>query len=115
MNSESNEKIAWVREISTREFGIIIAACDRELLGKVLKYGKIEIKVSERFYGGRLVSENELRYLLEQADVLNLIGIKVIMIAEELGLIHPEAKIYFEDDKGKKIPHSQMHRFQIFY
>lgn len=115
MSHKKDDSIAWVKEIITDRYGVIIAACDKELLGKTLKFGEIEINVSERFYGGKLVNEEELMVLLEEADVLNLIGNKVIEVAERLGLIHPEAKIFFEDSAGRKIPHSMMQKFQAFY
>ncbi len=115
MSHKKDDSIAWVKEIITDRYGVIIAACDKELLGKTLKFGEIEIKVSERFYGGKLVNEEELMVLLEEADVLNLIGNKVVEVAERLGLIHPEAKIFFEDSDGRKIPHSMMQKFQAFY
>lgn len=114
MNYEESDGIAWVKEIITDRYGIMLAACDRDLLGKVLKLGEVKIEVSERFYGGRLVNEKELIRLLEEADVLNLVGEKVIKIAEKIGLIHPEAKVFFEDDHGRKVPHSMMQRFQIY-
>ena len=115
MNYQKSDGIAWVKEIVTDRYGIILAACDRDLLGKVLKFGEIRIEVSERFYGGKLVNEKELIVLLEEADVLNLIGEKVVKIAERMGLIHPEAKLFFEDDQGRKIPHSMMQKFQTYY
>jgi len=108
-----HEEIAWVREIETEEYGTIIAACDRELLGRKLKKNNLEIVVSERFYGGRLVNKEELIILFKNADVLNLLGEKVIKLAEDLGLIHSEAKIFFEDEDGRKIPHAQLYRFSI--
>ncbi|RLE74837.1 MAG: hypothetical protein DRZ80_03850, partial [Thermoprotei archaeon] len=55
MHKHNSEKIAWVREIDTEEYGVILAACDVELLGKRLRYKDVELVISERFYGGRLV------------------------------------------------------------
>jgi len=113
VHKNNSEKIAWVREIDTEEYGVILAACDVELLGKRLRYKDVELVISERFYGGRLVDREELIYLLRNADILNLVGDKVVSIAEELGLIHPNAKIFFEDENGEKIPHAQMYRFYV--
>jgi len=109
----SEDKIAWIHEIHVEQYGIILAACDRDLLGKTLRRDDIEIVISERFYGGELVDEDELKRRLLQADVLNLIGKRVIQLAEKLGLIHPDSKIFFEDENGEQIPHAQMYRFMI--
>ncbi len=109
MNNEI--EIAWIKEIETEEYGIILAACDKELLGKKLHKGAIEVVISKRFYGGRLVTLKELKNLMRKADVLNLVGERVVNLAEEMGLIHSDAKIFFEDADGRKIPHAQMYRF----
>jgi len=107
------EKMAWVREILSDEYGVMLAACDIELLDKKLRFGEVEIYISKKFYGEKLVNEEELKFMLETADVLNLVGEKVIKLAEDLGLISPEAKVFFEDSNGKKIPHAQMYRFMV--
>jgi len=111
--SGGEEKIAWIREIYTDTYGLILAACDKELLGKKLRRGNVVIDVSPKFYGGRLVDREELIILMRKADVLNLMGQKVVSLAEEIGLIHPQAKIFFENDEGEKVPHAQMYRFEI--
>jgi len=110
---EEHEEFAWIREIRDENYGLILAACDKELLEKELRRQNLTIKVSRRFYGERLVNKEELISLMLEADVLNLMGQKVVSLAEELGLIHPHAKIFFEDEKGEKIPHAQMYRFRV--
>ncbi len=109
---KEHKKIAWINIIETN-FGKILAACDKELLGKTLKRGDIEITVSKSFYGGELVDERRLVYTMLDADVLNLIGNEVVRIAKELGLISEDAIIFFDDEESKKIPHAQMYRFYL--
>ena len=104
----SNKIKFWVREYRHPQIGIIIAACDEDLLGETLKKGTLDIYVSPNFYGGKLVDSDELVVILKKADSLNLIGEHVVKIAEDIGLIHSEAKIFFRGKDGRKIPHAQM-------
>ncbi|MEJ2126458.1 MAG: DUF424 family protein [Candidatus Bathyarchaeota archaeon] len=59
---------------------VLLAACDEELLGQVLKDGKIE-----------------------ESTVVNLVGPNIVKKAIEKGLVHPEAVL---DICG--IPHAQI-------
>lgn len=108
----NSEKKAWVKVIETQT-GTILAACDEELLGKKLKMGELDIEISPKFYKEHLVDRDTLIKLLRTADVLNLVGDFVVSLAENLGLIHSSAKIFFIDANGDKIPHAQMYKFEI--
>ena len=45
---------------------LVIGACDEHLLGKKFVDGKLQIDVSENFYGGQCISEKTLaKYLLD--------------------------------------------------
>jgi len=98
----------WVREIRTPNYGTIVAVCDKELLDKKLWKGQLEIVVSKEFYGERLVDEEEIVLILQRASSLNLMGERIIELAEKLGLIHKDAKMYFRDKDGKLVPHALM-------
>jgi len=98
----------WVREIKTPNYGLIVAACDEELLDQKLWKGSLEITVSKEFYGGRLVDREEAEITLQRASSLNLMGERIVQLAEELGLIHKDAKMYFRDKNGKLVPHALM-------
>lgn len=67
--------------------GTVVAACDRELLGKTLTEGDIQITVSEDFFGENLASEEEVRHALAHASNANIIGERVVGIAISLGCI----------------------------
>lgn len=103
-----NDNGYWIREIRNPMYGTILAACDEELLGKKLWKGSLEIEVSRDFYGERLVDEDEVAILLQRASSLNLMGERIVNLAEQLGLIHRDAKLYFRDEKGKLVPHALM-------
>ncbi len=98
----------WIREIRTPNYGLIVAACDEELLDQKLWKGNLEITVSKDFYGGRLVDREEAEIALQRASSLNLMGERIVQLAEELGLIHKSAKMYFRDKSGKLVPHALM-------
>jgi len=64
----------------------IIGACDRELLGKTIRDETgLEVNVVERFYGGRLVDEEELLRSISDASSVNLIGNRVVKTVIEKG------------------------------
>lgn len=67
---------------------VIVAACDAELLGRELVLGHgPDQKISPHFYGGRPVSREELLWALERATSANLLGPRVLRVAEEAGYV----------------------------
>ena len=60
------------------------------------------------------MSASELIILMKKAKSLNLVGKKVIEIAESNDLIHKDAKIYFRDADGEYIPHALMIKIEIY-
>ena len=105
---QGGDKKFWINEIRVPNVGLIVAACDRDILGKTLKKGSVDIYISPRFYGGVLADELQLIQSMKRADSLNLVGEEVVKIAEKLNLVHKDAKIYFRDDEGNPIPHAIM-------
>ena len=71
----------------------ILAACDENLLGSVLKKDGLEVELKHSFYGEKLVKEAEFRKALKEKGNLNLFGKDTIRIAKEEGLIHSVGKI----------------------
>ena len=84
------------------EQGIVIAACDEELLGKTLGEGEQKLEVSESFYGGEIVTLEEFSDKLKEAKIANLVGEKCVGKAIELGLVLESAV-----KKIGGIPHAQ--------
>ena len=82
----------------------ILAACDIELLGKVLKgEGDISTKVSRTFFGEEEVSKDDFLIMLAQSSSANLFGEETIGYAMEAGYIDEECII----DIGG-VPHAQL-------
>jgi len=81
----------------------LLATCDANLLGKVLREGKIVFEIREEFYKGLKVSVEEAIDLVEQSTIINMVGHMIVNRAVERGLIHPEAVI-----KISGVPHAQI-------
>ena len=69
---------------------VITAVCDAEILGKTFRGDGLRIEVSNGFYGGDVVSEEEVRNALRTCSVANIVGNNVVDIALDMGLISPE-------------------------
>jgi len=71
----------------------VVAACDAELLGRQLPVGEQgrTVTVSSHFYGERRVSREELLWALQRATIANLLGERVLKVAEEGGYVEPGA------------------------
>ncbi len=69
----------------------VVAACDAELVGRQLPIGENgrTVMVSSHFYGERQVSREELLWALERATIANLLGARVLRLAEEAGHVAP--------------------------
>jgi len=81
----------------------ILACCDSELVGKTLKHGKINFRVSEQFYKGEQVAEQKLAELLGEFENINLVGKKVVSVAMKAGLVDEKSVI-----KIGAVPHVQI-------
>jgi len=82
---------------------VVLAMCDCELLGRVLRDGKIVFEVREEFYKGHRVSVEEAIELCKQSTIVNMVGQCIVDKALEEGLIHPEAIL-----KISGVPHAQI-------
>ncbi|MEM3852135.1 MAG: DUF424 family protein [Methanomassiliicoccales archaeon] len=80
----------------------IVAACDIELLGKKFIDGQTKIEVYPAFYGGAEIEEGELASYLMKATIANLVGIRAVSIATELGYVSMDRILYISG-----IPHAQ--------
>ena len=72
---------------------IILAACDEEVLGKTFSGDGMKITVSEGFYNGYLVTEEEFVDHLDEYTIMNLVGERVIALAIENGHVSEDGII----------------------
>jgi hypothetical protein len=92
-------------KIYKNEGNVLVAACDKEVLGKTLKHGNTVIEISRAFYGGEPASEEELQKALEGAMTANLFGEKTVKCAIKCGFIDPDSVIMIDC-----VPHAQVFR-----
>jgi len=74
---------------------VLVAVCDREILGK--KFGEMEFEVSESFYGGGICGEEELREILKEATIINAVGNKIIDFLVKENIVDKEGIIKIGD------------------
>ena len=94
-------------KVTEREGRKVVAACDRELLGKVFTEGEavLDLKNYESFYRGEESDAGKLKKELEGTDSANLVGEKSVNVALESGLAQKSDVKYI-----KEIPHLQIYR-----
>ena len=82
---------------------VLLAACDEELLGEILRDGKIVFKIGEEFYKGPKMPVEDAVALMNESTVVNMVGPNIVNKAIEKGLVHPEAVINICG-----VPHAQI-------
>ena len=65
-------KIHYRNEIET------VACCDEDLLNQVFKEGNLQIKISNQFFGGTLITMEEAIEILKQASYFNVVGEHIV-------------------------------------
>ncbi|MHA2201817.1 MAG: DUF424 domain-containing protein [Candidatus Thorarchaeota archaeon] len=91
----------YIRVNETHEH-YVVAMCDKPLLGKTLKHGNVQCKVSKEFYGGELADLTTCVNHLKKATIANMVGEKTVKAAIKAGLVHEQAVLYIEGH-----PHAQ--------
>ena len=81
----------------------MVACCDKDLMGKTFREGRLKLSLDTKFYGDSLSGLAEALVVLETADTLNLVGQEIIGAAIEKGLVHPDAVISIGG-----VPHAQV-------
>jgi hypothetical protein len=87
--------------------GRIVAACDSELIGKVLeeKGACLDLDRYRSFYVGRKAGEAELKDALRAFGSANIVGDRCVKVVLDMGLTSEEDVMYI-----KKIPYIQLYR-----
>jgi len=68
----------------------ILAACDEEILGTVLKGDGIKMAINEGFYSGEIVTEDTLGERMDSASIMNLVGDRAVEVAVSKGFVSKE-------------------------
>jgi len=88
-------------KINRTELSEIIAVCDEELIGKSFSENNLKLDVTERFYKGKLMNEEEIIEKLKNARNINIVGKNSINLAIKHRIIDKDSVI-----KIKNIPHA---------
>jgi len=83
----------------------LLAACDKDIVGKTFTGKGLRITVSESFYRGEDADEEMLVNRLQLATIANLVGKRTMEIAIRHGFVDPDCVL----DIGG-VPHAQMAR-----
>ena len=82
---------------------IIIAACDREVLGKKFSDGRFHLHVKEDFYKGDLKPLEELDRLIRNATIVNLSGNRAVDRAIKMGFVDEDCTLEISGIKHAQI------------
>ena len=82
---------------------IVVAICDEDLIGKTFSDKEKQLTITDRFYKGEILSEEEGIKIMQEAENLNLVGKKTIDFALKNNIISKDSVI-----KIKKVPHAQI-------
>ena len=92
-------------KVHRAEGGIIVAACDSELVGKAFREGKLKLEACEGFYGGVEVDECDLCNFLAMCTSANLLGERCVAEAVRAGFVEECSVITIGG-----VPHAQLYR-----
>ncbi len=81
----------------------LIALCDESLIGRSLEDGDLCLNISEQFYKGEVVTDEEAILSLSGATNVNLVGEKAIKCAIDAGMLDKENVIRISG-----VPHAQI-------
>jgi hypothetical protein len=94
------------------EHGVILAMCDEELIGKVLKSGSIYLDLAKyaSFYKGDLLSEKEAADLVdsEEFSSANVIGKRSVEIMISKGIVDKS-----DVKRVEKVPFVQVYKVEV--
>ncbi|MBI2667582.1 DUF424 family protein [Candidatus Woesearchaeota archaeon] len=100
MPGKNNKILVKIHKSQDRD---IAAVCDEDLINKKFEDKNFRLDVSEEFYKGKKMNEDEALDVMKKAEILNIVGKKSINLALKNGIIIKEHII-----KIKGIPHAQL-------
>ncbi|MCP8303915.1 MAG: DUF424 family protein [archaeon] len=91
---EKSEKCYVARVINWQGMSLV-NVCDKELIGKTIRDGKVEICISPDYFKGETVSIEEALLLIKSSSVANLAGEKIVIevIKAKLASEHAVKKV----------------------
>ncbi|WP_435348094.1 DUF424 domain-containing protein [Haloarchaeobius sp. HRN-SO-5] len=77
--------------------GLLVSVCDPGLIGETFEEGDLSLTVTEEFYGGAEVGEDDVVDSLQRATVANIVGERAVRVAVDAGVIDEESVLAIED------------------
>ncbi|NHJ32723.1 MAG: DUF424 family protein [Asgard group archaeon] len=97
----SKKQLFYLRVRQTQK-EYLVTVCDKELLGKTVCDGELELYVNDRFFGGDLVPLEKCLEQMKIATSFNLIGKKIVDAAVENRMVNELAVMWINcQDLGK--------------
>ncbi len=100
----TKEQLFYLRVRQT-ERDYLVTVCDKELLGKTLSEGELELCVNDRFFGGDLVPIEKCLEQLRIATSFNLIGKGIVDAAVEKRMVSELAVMWIDCQANGKVGH----------
>ena len=75
--------------VKVHEAGVL-SLCDSNLIGKKFEENDIILNISERFYNGHAVADNDIIELIKEADNICIVGKKAVDLAKKSGVVKEE-------------------------
>jgi hypothetical protein len=82
---------------------VVVAACDKELLGRTMREGELKLDVCSSFFEGEDADEEILLNRIQNATIANLVGEETVRIAIKHELVDKECVARIEG-----VPHVQL-------
>ena len=73
-------------KVSNYQKNTMLNICDVELLGKQISQDELNMKISESYYGEKLVDKEEAKSLLQNSSIINMVGKNTVSLSIELGI-----------------------------
>ncbi|WP_257299159.1 DUF424 domain-containing protein [Haloarchaeobius sp. FL176] len=79
------------------EEGLLVSVCDPDVLGETFEDGDLSLTVSEEFYAGDEVDEDQVIDSLHRASVANIVGERSVTVAIDAGIVEEANVLTIED------------------
>ncbi|QIW23380.1 DUF424 family protein [Sulfolobus sp. S-194] len=89
--------------IIRREGYVFVNICELELIGKTFKEGEVNLVVNKEFYEGQEVSLDYAFSFLDEANVVSIVGNKIVEEALKRGFLKEEGIISVQGVKFAQI------------
>ncbi len=81
---------------------LVLAVCDKELLGKKIEDSKRVLDLTSNFFKGKEMANKDALALMKKAYTLNAVGEESVDLAVESGVVEKTHVIFIN-----KVPHAQ--------